>query len=100
MLRSPQKRPRSLRRWLVDHPFLCVAILAGLIFAAMHTNLVSGSAVTTAWQYLGVGFHVTANVLARLLPGIPGWLDAAMVVVIGLLPYLVLDALWRYLKPD
>lgn len=100
MMQSPRKPPRSLRRWVIDHPFLCVAILAGLTFAAMHAGLANGKAITAAWQFLGLGFHLTANLIARWLPDIPGWLDVAMVVVIGLIPYVAVDAAWRYLKPD
>jgi len=100
MMQSQRKPPRSLRRWIIDHPFLCLALLAGLVFGAMHAGLIGGAAVTTAWQLLGVGFHATANALARWLPDIPGWLGIAMVIVFGLIPYLALDALWRYLKPD
>lgn len=100
MLRSPRKRPPSLRRFIFDNPFLCVAIVAGLIFGAMYFGLASDSIAVAAWQLLGFGFHATANLLARWMPDIPGWLDALMVAVIGLVPYLVLDTVWRYLKPD
>lgn len=99
MMQSQRQPPRSLRRWVVDHPFLCVAILAGLIFGAMQSGLLGGAAASTAWQILGFGFHATTNALARWLPDIPGWLETAMVAVIGLMPYLMIDAVWRFLKP-
>lgn len=100
ILRSPRKRPPSQRRFIFDNPFLCVAIVTGLIFGAMLFDLLSGEAAVAVWRFLGIGFHATANLLARWMPDIPGWLDALMVAVIGLVPYLVLDTVWRYLKPD
>ncbi len=103
MLRAPQPRKVSLGRRLLDNPFLSLAIIAAIAFAllvllepAPDSSLFS--LLTTIWQTLGIGFYLAANLLARLIPDLPQLLDVALVVLIGLLPYLLADAIWRRLR--
>jgi hypothetical protein len=80
-----------------DHPFT----LAGLVgLVAFGCLIASGAAIDrpagalllVTFRIFGAGFHLSANTLAQLLPTIPGWLDAVIVVVLGFAPYAALDA--------
>jgi hypothetical protein len=90
-------------KWLRTHPFLLLGIGSFLLFVPLlvldldpESLLFRGLAVL--WRFLGVGPHTAANLLARHAPGIPGWLDATLVVVLGLFPYAAADAVLGQLR--
>jgi hypothetical protein len=90
-------------RWLRTHPFLLVGIGSFFFFVPLlvlelqpESSLFHGLVVL--WQALGVGPHTAANLLARHAPNIPAWLDATLIVVLGLLPYAAADAILRRLR--
>jgi hypothetical protein len=97
-------RPHSpTMRWLRTHPFLLVGIGSFFFFAPLlvldlppESSLFHGLAVL--WQSLGVGPHTASNLLARHAPTMPAWLDATLIVVLGLLPYAAADAILRHLR--
>jgi drug/metabolite transporter (DMT)-like permease len=103
MLRAPQPRKASLGRRLLDNPFLALAIIAAIAFAVLFFLQPAPESslfrlLTTIWQTLGIGFHLAANLVARLIPDLPELLDVALVALVGLLPYLLADAIWRRLR--
>jgi len=100
MMRSKRHRARSPIQWLVQHPFLTLAILAGLVRAAMWLGIGSEHLLERAWLVLGYGFHVADNLLSSVLPDLSGWLELALIAVIGLTFYLLLDAVWQRLRPE
>ncbi len=100
MMRSRRHRARSPAQWLAQNPFLTVAILAGLSLAALTAEIGNARVMQMAWQTLGYGYHVTADVLSRILSELPDWIAIAMTAVIGTLLYLLLDTIWRRLKPE
>jgi hypothetical protein len=97
-------RPHSpTMQWLRTHPFLLVGIGSFLSFVPLlvldlqpESSLFRGLVVL--WQFLGVGPHTASNVLARHAPNIPAWLDATLIVGLGLLPYAAADAILRHLR--
>jgi hypothetical protein len=89
-------------QWLRRHPFLLVGIGSFFFFAPLlvldlqpESSLFQGLVVL--WQSLGVGPYTASNMLAHHAPDIPGWLDATLVVVLGLLPYAAADAILQRL---
>jgi hypothetical protein len=103
-LPSLSVRPHSpIRQWLRTHPFLLVGIGSFFVFAPLlvldrqpESSLFHWLVVL--WQSLGAGPHTASNLLARHAPDIPAWLDATLVVVLGLLPYAAADAILRHLR--
>jgi hypothetical protein len=97
-------RPNSpTMQWLRTHPFLLVGIGSFFFFAPLllldlqpESSLFHGLVVL--WQSLGVGPYTASNLLARHAPDIPAWLDAALIVVLGLLPYAAADAILKHLR--
>lgn len=98
MMRSRAHSSRSLKEMVVDNPFLCAAFLAGLALAALHSDLGSSAILQTIWAVLGFGFHLTSSWTDKLMPAAAGWLAAAMAFVLGLIPYLLADMIWRRLR--
>lgn len=86
----------SMPHWLRRHPFLSLG-LGSFVFLAALLGLPTDSrlfpSIGVMWRLLGFGPHLSANLLARWAPGLPGWLDGPLVVLLGLLPYLGADAL-------
>lgn len=72
-----------------------LAAFAILIFAGPDLDSPAGAAVLVVFRTLGASFHLVANLLAYHLPHLPGWIDAPLVVIVGALPYVLLDACWR-----
>lgn len=99
MMRSRRHRARSPIQWLAHNPFLTMAILAGLSLAALSAQVGQEGIMSSVWLVLGVGFHIASAFLSTLLPDLEGWVSMALIAVVGLMPYLVLDAFWRRLKP-
>lgn len=99
MMRSKKSRSPGPGQWLGAHPFFCLAVLAGLAFGALMLELPPESILQLTWNILGIGFHLAANGIARLLPDLPGWLDSGLVIALGLLPYLLADAVWERVRP-
>lgn len=99
MMRSKRKRPKSFLRWLAENPFLCLALLSLAIFGAMALGLESTTGFVLAWNTLGIGFHLAAATVSRILPGLSGWLEISLTGVLGLLPYVLADAAWQRIKP-
>jgi hypothetical protein len=100
----PSLSPHSpTMQWLRTHPFLLAGIGSFIFFALLlvldfqpESSLFRGLAVL--WQSLGLGPHTASNLLARHAPNIPAWLDATLIVVLGLLPYAAADAILRHLR--
>jgi hypothetical protein len=93
----------SATQWLRTHPFLLVGIGSFFFFAPLlvldlqpESSVLRGLVVL--WQSLGVGPYTASNLLARHAPNIPAWLDAALIVVLGLLPYAAADAILGHLR--
>jgi hypothetical protein len=90
-----------MRRFLAANPFLSVGLLGTLIFGTWIALGLdpqdggAGQAVFYVWRVLAAPVHLAANVLAPLTNDWPDVLDAGAAVVMGLLPYLAADALWR-----
>lgn len=98
MLRSRRNTSRSLSEMIRDNPFLCAAFLSGLALFALLSNVGSPSVLNPMWNILGFGFHLTAGWPARLLSGAPQWMLLAAAGVIGLIPYLLADFIWRHIR--
>lgn len=98
MLRSRRNNSRSLTEMIRDNPFLCAAFLAGLTLFALISDVGSSSILNPAWNVLGFGFHLTAGWPERLLPDAPEWMLLAAAGVIGLIPYLLADVIWRHIR--
>jgi hypothetical protein len=69
------------------------AAFAVLLLADLPADSLASRAMVAVWQTLGAGPHQVANLLARQWPDLPGWLDALLILVLGLLPYLAADLL-------
>jgi hypothetical protein len=85
-------------RRLRSFPFLLVGAGSFLLFGLLLlVELPADSplfrVLALVWQTLGAGPHLVANLLARHLPDIPGWLDVTLIVGLGLAPYLAVDLL-------
>jgi hypothetical protein len=97
-------RPHSpAMRWLRIHPFLLAGIgsfffLAPVLVLDLQPDSTLFHGLVVLWQFVGVGPHTASNLLSRHAPDIPGWLDATLIVVLGLLPYAAADALLRNLR--
>lgn len=83
--------------WLRRSPFLALGLSSFIFLLILGLELPIDSGflrgIAVIWRFLGFGPHLTANLLARWAPDLPGWLDALLVVLLGLLPYLAADAL-------
>jgi hypothetical protein len=85
-------------RLLRSHPFLLLGVSSFLfLLLLLMLDLAPESplfrALAACWQVLGIGPRAVANLLARVAPDIPGWLDVTLVIVGGLAPYAAADAL-------
>jgi apolipoprotein N-acyltransferase len=85
---------------LARHPFsalgaLGLLALAGLAVGGVPVDHPAGDALVSVLHTLGIGFYWAANALARHAPWLPGWLDVALVLVLGAAPYLAADVVWR-----
>ena len=100
MMRSRRHQSMSPGQWLALNPFLAVAIIAGVALAAHTWNIGSEQITGWLWNVLGYGFHVVGNLLNSILPDLEGWIYIALTAVLGLVLYLLLDALWRRLRPS
>lgn len=103
MMRSQRPRRPGLRHGTFDHPFFWLAVMAGLSVAALHyaqPNPDSGlhGLLSWLWEHLGFGFQWMDNFLDVVLPGLERGLRIAFVALTGLLPYLVADAIWQWLR--
>jgi hypothetical protein len=81
-----------------DNPFLCAAFLAGISLAALESDIGSASFFGLMWTVLGFGFHLTATLPQKLMPGLSPPLAIAMGIALGLIPYLVADIVWRTIR--
>lgn len=85
-------------RTVIDrHPFTVAGLLGLVAFGVLivsgaPTDAPAGAILLVVFRTFGAGFHLSANLLAQHLPALPGWLDAPLVVVLGLAPYIVLDS--------
>jgi hypothetical protein len=87
-------------RVVARHPFVLIAGLGLLAFGALvliHPPLDSlgGRLTIGLLRTAGAGFYFAANLLARHLPNIPGWLDVSLIIILGSLPYAAADAVLR-----
>lgn len=88
---------------LVNHLFLTVGLFSLLAFgvfiiADMPPDRLPGSIILAIWRVGGFALHATANLLERIAPGLPGWLDSLLVIILGLLPYATADWLLRLMR--
>ncbi|NBD96093.1 MAG: hypothetical protein GVY11_06435 [Gammaproteobacteria bacterium] len=98
MMRSRTQSSRSLTDMVRDNPFLCAAFLSGLALAALEADLGSPTILRTMWEVLGCGFLLTAPWPHKLMPEATGWINAGMGIGLGLILYLVADAIWRRVR--
>lgn len=103
MMRSPRKRSPGFRHGTYDHPFFWLAVIAGLAVAALYYAQPNPDSalhgfLSWLWNRLGFGFHWMDNFIDYVLPGMERGLRIAFVALTGLLPYLVADALWQWLR--
>ncbi len=98
MLRSRKQSSRSITELIRDNPFLFAAFLSGLSLAALESDVGSPGFFEWMWQVLGVGFNLTSGWAQQLMPGMTGWLGTGMNIVLGLIPYLLADIVWRNLR--
>lgn len=103
MMRSSRSKGPGFRHGTLDHPFFWLAVIAGLALAALHFIQPSPDSglhgfLNLLWSKLGFGFQWMDNFLEVVLPGLERGLRIAFVVLTGLLPYLVADALWQQLR--
>lgn len=98
MMRSRSNSSRSLSEMIRDNPFLCAAFLSGLALFALESSVGSRNILEWIWAVLGFGFHLTSDWPQKLMPGTTGWLAAGMGIVLGLIPYLLGDIVWRHLR--
>lgn len=98
MMRSRRNTSRSLSEMIRDNPFLCLAFISGIALAAREAAVGSEAFMAMMWGLLGFGFHLTATLPQKLMPGVGPWLGIAMGLGLGLIPYLVLDVIWRLFK--
>ncbi len=98
MMRSRASSSRSLTEMIRDNPFLCAAFLAGLALAAMEADVGSNAILELMWTVLGFGFHLTSSWPQKIMPEATGWLIMAMGFVLGLIPYLLADIVWRHIR--
>ncbi len=100
MMRSKRHRAMTPIQWVSHNPFLSIAILAGISLAALQLDLGNAGFIEACWRFLGYGFHVVGGFLSRILPDLHGWLELALIAVVGLGLYLLLDVIWRWLRPE
>lgn len=98
MLRSRSHNARSLMELIRDNPFLCAAFLAGIAWLAFQAEVGSSAFFGLMWRILGFGFHLTASWPQKLMTDLSGWLEVALSVILGLIPYLLADIVWRHIR--
>jgi hypothetical protein len=90
-----------LRRTLAANPFLSAGLLGIAVFGVWLLfwpdpgDGGAGQALFYVWRVLAAPVHLAANVLAPITDRWPDPLDAGAAVLLGLLPYLAADAVWR-----
>lgn len=90
-----------MRRFAVSNPCLIAGFTGALLFAIwVALELPAddggiGQALYLAWRILAAPIHLAANVLAPLTDRWPDVLDGGAALLVGLLPYVIADALWR-----
>jgi hypothetical protein len=89
-------------RFILANPFLSAGLTGTLLFGIwLAFGLYPddggvGQALYFAWRVLAAPVHLATNVLAPFTDRWPDALDSGAAVVVGLLPYMVADALWRW----
>jgi len=100
--RRRNRSERGLTR-AAGHPFLGLAIVALLFRFGLPGALPEGfssGAVGGLWRlatWFLWPFSLLATWVDPQLRAMPGWVDAAATLVLGLAPYIVLDAVYRWL---
>jgi hypothetical protein len=101
---TPRARWKGALRFagsaLVRSPFVSLAVAALVIrygFPLLGVGLAGGPA---GWLWTGVAyvlwpFSIVATLIDPHLRGFPEWVDISVTLVLGLVPYAVLDALVR-----
>lgn len=87
-------------QWVAHHPFLTIAVIAGLVLAARTWNIGNEQVMDWMWLILGYGFHAVEGWLNNILPDLDGWIHIALTVTLGLILYLLLDVLWQRIRPS
>jgi hypothetical protein len=90
-----------MRRLVAANPFLSAGLLGTLLFGLWlvlglhpHDGGV-GQASFYVWRVLAAPVHLATNVLSPLTDPWPDALDGGAAVVVGLVPYVAADRLWR-----
>jgi hypothetical protein len=90
-----------MRRFVTTNPFLCVGLLGTLIFGIWivlgldPSDGGAGQASYFVWRVLAAPVHLATNVLSPVTDHWPDALDGGAAVVVGLVPYVAADGLWR-----
>ena len=100
MMRSKRHRTMTPVQWVTFNPFLTIAIIAGLSLAAQQLDFGNVGFFEGCWRFFGYGFRLVDGVLSHIIPDLQGWLEIALIGVIGLGLYLLLDTIWRRLRPE
>jgi hypothetical protein len=90
-----------MRRLVVANPFLTAGLIGTLLFGiwlalGLPPDEGVGQALFYVWRVLAAPVHLATNVLSPLTDRWPDALDGGAAVVVGLVPYVVADALWRW----
>jgi len=90
-----------MRRFVTANPFLSVGLVGTVIFGLWislgldPSDGGTGQASYYVWRVLAAPVHLATNVLGSVTDRWPDALDGGAAVVVGLMPYLVADWLWR-----
>jgi hypothetical protein len=91
-----------MRHFILANPFLSAGLIGTLLFGiwlalGLHPDDGGvGQALYYACRVLAAPVHLAANGLAPFTDRWPDALDAGAAVVVGLFPYALADALWRW----
>jgi|GEM_PF-4434246 len=103
MMRSQRKPAKAPQAGLIDHPFLILAVIAVMSWAALAIGVLQIDGFLEGffelvWKLSGFGFRWIEGVIEDLLPGLTGMLANLMTGLLGLLLHLLADSLWQRLR--
>jgi hypothetical protein len=90
-----------MRRFLAANPFFSAGVLGAVLFGLWIVLGLDpsdggvGQATFYVWRVLAAPVHLATNVLSPHTDGWPDVLDGGAAVVVGLVPYVAADGLWR-----
>lgn len=103
MLRTQKKPRKTPQAGLIDHPFMILAVIAGISWAVLTIGVLPIDGFLEGffdlvWKLTGFGFRWIGGVINNLLPGLTGMLAGLMTGLLGLLLHLLADSLWQRLR--